>query len=285
MKTLLRTLALALLGTISMAAAEPNWKLVWADEFDKAGAPDPERWTPEVGMIRNQEAQYYTAGRKENVRVEGGKLVIEARKEKFANPRHTPGQTNDWRRLEFAEYTSGSITTRGKFEPRYGRIEVRAKIPSARGVWPAIWMLGTNISQVGWPRCGEIDIMEFVGYESGVVHANIHTGKYNHTRGTGKGSQHKVARPFDDFHIYAVEWHADKLDFFFDDQKYFTYAKEENAGTDVWPFDQPHYLILNFAVGGAWGGRQGIDEAAFPQRFEIDYVRVYEAPTRSLSRR
>lgn len=261
---------------LAAPAAESPWKLAWSDEFDQAGSPDPKKWTNEVGMIRNREAQFYTAGRLDNLRVEDGKLIIEARKETFANRRHEPGRTNDWRRQQFAHYTSGSLTTRGRFEPRYGRIEVRAKLPSARGVWPAIWMLGTNISQAGWPRCGEIDIMEFVGYDPGVVHANIHTGKYNHARGTGKGSQLKVERPFDDFHVYAAEWHADRIDFFFDDRKYFSYAKEENAGSDVWPFDQPHYLILNLAIGGAWGGRKGIDDAAFPQRFEIDYVRIYQ---------
>jgi beta-glucanase (GH16 family) len=270
---LLTAAALALQGM----AAEQNWNLVWSDEFDQAGAPDPARWTNEVGMIRNREAQYYAAGRSENIRVENGRLVIEARKEKFPNPGFDPARTNDWRRQEFAQFTSGSLTTKGKFQPRYGRIEVRAKLPSARGVWPAIWMLGTNITEVGWPRCGEIDIMEFVGYDPGAIHANIHTARYNHTRGTGKGNQIKVERPFDDFHVYAADWHPDRIDFYFDGKKYFTYEKEANAGADTWPFDQPHYLILNFAVGGAWGGRKGIDEAAFPQKFEIDYVRIYEA--------
>ena len=118
--------------------------------------------------------------------------------------------------------------------------------------------------------------MEFVGFEPNVIHANIHTEKYNHVRGTGKGSRLTVEKPFSAFHIYAVEWREDRLDFFVDDQKYFTYAKEPGATEDAWPFDQPFYLILNLAIGGAWGGQKGIDENIFPARYEIDYVRVFE---------
>ena len=264
-----------LLAAIVTARGAEAWKLVWSDEFDEAGAPDPRRWTNEVGFIRNREAQYYTVSRPENARIEGGRLIIEARKERFANPHHTPGSRNR-RSPEFAEYTSASLTTKGLSAWRDGRIEVRAKLPSGRGVWPAIWMLGTNMSTVGWPRCGEIDIMEYVGFDPHLIHANIHTTKYNHVKGTGKGSTVRVDSPFRDFHVYAVEWHADHLDFFVDDRKYFTYAKEPGAGEDVWPFDRPCYLILNLAIGGSWGGQQGIDDSIFPQRFEIDYVRVYE---------
>jgi beta-glucanase (GH16 family) len=153
---------------------------------------------------------------------------------------------------------------------------VRAKLPRGRGVWPAIWMLGVDRERAGWPRCGEIDMMEYVGFDPHVVHANIHTGKYNHVRGTGKGSQLRVEAPFDDWHIYALEWHSDRLDFFVDDKKFFTYTKEKEAREDVWPFDQPCYLILNLAIGGSWGAQRGIDDAIFPQRFEIDYVRIYQ---------
>ena len=152
----------------------------------------------------------------------------------------------------------------------------RVRVPAARGTWPAIWTLGTNRAQVGWPACGEIDIMEFVGYEPGVIHANVHTRAYNHARGTGRGDRTKVPDASEAFHVYAVEWHPDRMDFFVDDKRYFTYAKEKNAGADVWPFDQPHYLILNLAIGGAWGGQRGIDDAIFPQWFEIDYVRIYQ---------
>jgi beta-glucanase (GH16 family) len=269
-------LALTLITSGSICA-EQKWKLVWADEFDENGAPDPKRWTYEVGFIRNRELQYYTPARPENARVENGRLIIEARKEQFPNARHSPGST-DWRRVEFAEYTSASLTTQGLGEWKYGRIEVSAKLPRGRGVWPAIWMLGINRGAVGWPRCGEIDIMEFVGFDPHVIHANIHTAKYNHTRGTGKGSRLRVEAPFERFHLYAVEWHPDRMDFFVDDKKYFTYPKEPDAGEDVWPFDQPFYLLINLAIGGAWGGQKGIDDSIFPQRYEIDYVRVYQKP-------
>jgi beta-glucanase (GH16 family) len=267
-------LSVALLAA-SSAMAETKWNLAWADEFDSDGHPNATRWTNEVGFVRNRERQYYTAGRLENARVDGGRLIIEARKEKFPNARYTPGSTN-WQRAEFAEITSASLTTRGRAEWNRGRVEVRAKLPRGRGVWPAIWMLGVDRERVGWPKCGEIDIMEYVGFEPDIIHANIHTGKYNHVRGTGKGSRLRVEAPFDDWHVYALEWHSDRLDFFVDEKKYFTYAKENDAKTDVWPFDQPHYLILNLAIGGAWGGQRGIDDGIFPQRFEIDYVRVYQ---------
>jgi beta-glucanase (GH16 family) len=156
-------------------------------------------------------------------------------------------------------------------------VEVGAWLAQGGGVWPAIWMVCTNIREVGWPACGEIDIMEYVGFEPDVIHANIHTRKYNHVKGTGKGDRLKVEKPFDAFHVYAIEWSGEKIDFYVDEEKYFTYAKEDGAGDDAWPFDQPHYLILNLAIGGAWGGQKGINDSIFPVRYEIDYVRVYEA--------
>lgn len=236
-----------------------RWRLVWADEFDVDGLPDSARWTYEEGLIRNNEAQYYTRARPENARVEDGALIIESRKEQF----------------EGADYTSASVTTRGRAAWRYGRIEVRAKLPTGRGTWPAIWMLGTNISEVGWPECGEIDIMENVGFDPNRIHANIHTAAFNHADGTNKGASILVEEPYANFHVYAVEWYEDRMDFFVDERKTFTFANT-GGGIDEWPFDLPHYLIPNTAIGGAWGGRQGIDESIFPQRFTIDYVRVYE---------
>jgi beta-glucanase (GH16 family) len=137
-------------------------------------------------------------------------------------------------------------------------------------------MLGGNWGRVRWPACGEIDIMEFVGFNPHTIHANVHTQKYNHARGTGKGSTLRLESPSDAFHVYALEWFPDRLDFFVDDRKYFTY-ENEGAGTDSWPFDKPQFLILNVAIGGTWGGQKGIDDSIFPQRFEIDYVRVFEA--------
>ena len=236
-----------------------GWTLAWAEEFDRNGAPDPAWWEPEQGYVRNREAQYYTAGRRENARVEGGVLVIEARRD-------------DW---QGRTITSASLTTRGKRSFLYGRIEVRAKIPTGRGTWPAVWTLGDNMPEAGWPACGEIDILENVGFEPGKIHANIHCAAYNHTKRNGKGRGITVKEPWADFHVYAVEWYADRLDFFYDDTRYFTYRKESDDPA-AWPFATPHYLLLNLAIGGAWGGQKGIDETLFPHRFEVDYVRYYQ---------
>lgn len=239
--------------------APVSWTLVWADEFDREGLPDPEKWSYEEGFIRNHELQYYTSGRQENARVEDGNLVIEARRESFGE----------------AEYTSASLTTRGKASWRYGRVEVRAKLPTGRGMWPAIWMLGTNIDEVGWPECGEIDIMENVGFDPDLIHGNVHTKSFNHVLKTNKGAAIWVPDSHANFHVYAIEWFPDRIDFFVDDTKYLTF-ENSGAGTAEWPFDQPHYLIINAAIGGDWGGQEGVDDSIFPQRYYVDYVRVYE---------
>jgi beta-glucanase (GH16 family) len=275
MKTRTVTCLLALIAAPALAA---DWKLVWSDEFDKPGLPDPARWSYEEGFIRNNEAQFYTRERKENARVENGMLVIEARKEQYRNPAFDPNaneKSRGRRNREFADYTSASLNTRGKASWCYGRIEVRAKLPKGRGTWPAIWTLGNNMREVGWPACGEIDIMEFVGFNPGVVHANVHTRAYNHVKKTEKGSPITIPDASEAFHVYALEWDEQRLDFFVDDKKYFTF-KNEGTGAEVWPYDKEQYLILNLAIGGAWGGAKGIDEASFPQPYYIDYVRVYQ---------
>ncbi len=237
-----------------------EWELVWEDNFNTNGLPDENIWSYEVGYIRNNEAQYYTEKRTENARVEDGSLIIEARKD-------------NW---DGHEVTSASINTYNKKNILYGRIEARAKLPTGKGTWPAIWMLGTSIMNgAGWPDCGEIDIMENVGFDPNVIHANIHTKAYNHVLGTNKGNSTTIQKPYNNFHVYAVEWFEDHMDFYLDDKLYFTF-KNEKTGNDTWPFDKPHYLILNFAVGGAWGGQQGIDESIFPQKYYIDYVKVYK---------
>jgi beta-glucanase (GH16 family) len=272
-----RVLGLWFLCLLMQPAIAADWKLVWSDEFDKPGLPDPAKWNYEEGFIRNNEAQYYTRGRAENARVENGMLLIEARKEQFQNPSYHPAAaTGSYKRSKpFADYTSASLTTRAKASWTFGRIEVRAKLPYGRGTWPAIWMLGTNFSQAGWPACGEIDIMEFIGFDPGIVHANVHTRKYNHLQKNGKGSQIAVPDASQAFHVYALEWDSHNLNFFLDDKKYFTYANE-GSGEDSWPFDADQYLILNLAIGGGWGGAKGIDETCFPQKYYIDYVRVYQ---------
>jgi beta-glucanase (GH16 family) len=233
-----------------------GWTPVFADEFDAAGPLDPVKWGYETGYIRNGEKQYYTS-RPENVRAEGGHLVIEGRKERYQG----------------FDYTSASINTLARFEFTYGRVEVRAKLPAGTGAWPAIWMMGTNRAQVGWPTCGEIDIMENVGFDPLRIHGSVHTAAYNHTIGTQRTASVTIANPWEDFHLYAMEWYADHIDVFVDGQKYFTF-RNEGAGARVWPFDRAQYLLINLAIGGSWGGQKGIDEASFPQRYLVDYVRV-----------
>lgn len=237
-------------------------KLVWSDEFDTSGVPDSSKWGYETGYIRNNEMQYYT-NKPENARVEDGNLIIEARRDSSVIGNDT------------LKVTSASLITKGKQEWTYGKIEVRAKIPSFLGSWPAIWMLGSNIGEVGWPKCGEIDMMENVGFDPDTVHFNIHTEAYNHVKGTNKGKKVYLKDAASEFHVYTLEWNEDKLDFFLDSVKVFTF-NNEGKGPDVWPYDKPHYLILNLAVGGAWGGAKGVDLSALPQKFVIDYVRVYQ---------
>lgn len=266
----------AILGS-SLSSRAADWKLVWSDEFDRDGLPDATKWGCEVGFIRNQELQYYTAARPRNARVQDGKLIIEAHQERLKNPDYDPAAPERrWQRSrEFAAITSASLTTRGAASWTYGKVEVRAKLPTGRGTWPAIWMLGTNIQDVGWPACGEIDIMEHVGHEPDAVHANVHTRGYNHTRGNGRGKRLAFPGVEKDFHTYAVEWTKEKLEFFVDGKSFFT-CENDGQGVDSWPFDAPQYLILNLAIGGAWGGQQGVDDRIFPQQFIIDYVRVYQ---------
>lgn len=253
-------------------AAEPNapagMKLVWSDEFDRAGLPDPNKWDYEVGYVRNRERQYYTKGRRQNARVEGGHLVIEGRKETYAIPGARPGGR------KFAEYTSASLITRGKADWRYGRIEVRAKLPQGKGVWPAIWMLGHKFPATPWPACGEIDIMEFVGHTPDKIHANVHFRKDG--KHASKGGKITVDRPFDGFHVYALEWSAERMEFFFDGRKYFTFRVDaaEDGGRN--PFHKPQYLLINLALGGTWG--RELDDSVLPQKYLIDYVRVYQKP-------
>ena len=239
-----------------------TWELIWADEFDDEGLPDSEKWGYETGYVRNDELQYYTEKRTENARVEDGTLIIEARKDGGV-----PGATRG--------YTSASLHTKDTATWTYGRIEVRAKLPRGIGTWPAIWTLGVNIDEVGWPKCGEIDIMEHVGYDPGRLYGNIHTEAYNHVKRTNKGSSVYMPNPYEDFHIYAIEWFEDRIDFFIDGNKYFTF-ENEHTGVDAWPYDAPHYLILNLAIGGSWGGQKGVDDSIFPQPYVIDYVRVFK---------
>jgi beta-glucanase (GH16 family) len=243
--------------SVSGCAPKSEWELVWAEEFEYSGSPSGESWGYELGHIRNNELQYYSNSPK-NVSVGEGNCTIIARL-----------ASED-------SITSASINTLGRVDFLYGRIEVRARIPSALGTWPAIWMLGTNRMDMGWPQCGEIDIMENVGYDPDQIHANIHTGSYNHSIGTNKGNQIYVKDPQNDFHLYSVEWFEDHMDFFFDDSLYFSFQNDLTGNNDTWPFDKPHYLLLNLAYGGSWGGNEGVAPDLLPLRFDIDYVRYYK---------
>ncbi|MCL2709988.1 MAG: glycoside hydrolase family 16 protein [Planctomycetaceae bacterium] len=240
-------------------------KLVWFDEFDKDGLPDSTKWNYEKGYIRNRELQYYTVARKENAEVKDGNLIITARRDNA----EIDG--------EVREITSASLTTRGKGDWQTGRIEVRAKVPPGLGTWPAIWMMPTQSKYGGWPRGGEIDIMEYVGYEPNKIHFFLHTSKYNHTRGTGRGTSITVdnPKPHENFHVYAVEWFEDRIDWFMDDKKVYTVLNNE-PGWEAWPFDQDFYLILNFAFGGAWGATRGVNRDLLPLEYRIDYVRIFQ---------
>jgi beta-glucanase (GH16 family) len=238
-------------------------QLVWSDEFDGQGLPDDSKWGYEKGYVRNREMQYYTEKRLENVRMENGYLIISA--------------LNDSAMIdgEIRPVTSASITTRNKGDWKYGRIEVKAKLPSCLGTWPAIWMMPTKPTYGGWPKSGEIDIMEHVGYQPNNIHFFLHTEKYNHTKGSGRGLSIDCSDANKKFHIYAVEWFEDRIDWFFDETKVFT-VKNDEPGWEAWPFDHPFYLILNFAFGGAWGAQQGVDLDGLPQQYFIDYVRVFQ---------
>jgi beta-glucanase (GH16 family) len=242
------------------------WRLVWADEFNYNGLPDAKKWDYDVGGHGwgNKELQFYTARRKQNARVENGRLIIEARKESWKG----------------RDYTSARLVSRNKGDWTYGRFEVRAKLPSGRGTWPAIWMLPTGQTYGGWPNSGEIDIMEHVGFDPDVVHTSIHTRAYNHAINTQKTAQLKLPNSRTEFNVYAVEWTPEEIRGFVNDEHFFTFRNERltNSAADYrqWPFDQPFHLLLNLAVGGMWGGQQGVDPTIWPQRLEIDYVRVYQ---------
>lgn len=247
-------------------------KLVWNDEFNGEGLPNPEAWGYEVGYIRNNEEQYYTDARLENIFQKDGCLTIKTIKEDY-DISDKPG--NHGRKT--AKYTSAAIDTDGKLSWQYGRVEVRAQLPKGKGIWPAIWMMGDNIHQVGWPGCGEIDIMEYVGHTPATSHGTIHMRAKNGQNWTNvsKGNNVKLDAPEEQFYVYALEWTADKMLILVDDQVVLEFKKsEEESKTALWPFDQKFFIILNTAIGGAWGGE--IADGICPQEYKIDYVRVYQ---------
>ena len=246
-------------------------KLVWSDEFNGT-ALDTGKWHYDTAFNKqgwfNKEQQYYSAGRPENFRLGGGVLTIEARHEKL-----DPAKYPDW---GGQNYTSGRIYSQGAGWT-YGFYEIRAKLPCAPGTWPAIWMLPTNM--VKWPDDGEIDIMEQVGAEPNLIYASLHTGMFNHVKGTQRSAQKPVPTSCADFHIYQLDWRPDEILIGVDGQGILRVANDQPGGKGAWPFNVPFRMILNLAIGGDWAGAKGIDDAAMPQRMDVDYVRVWQVPT------
>jgi len=249
----------ACLALLPSAAAQSR-QLIWSDEFNGApgSPPDPAKWVYDLGGDGwgNHELEVYTANRG-NSHLDGqGHLVIEA-----LQP--DPGQ-----------FTSARLKTQGKFTLEYGRVEARIRIPSGRGIWPAFWMLGADIRSAGWPACGEIDIMENIGKEPDTVHATVHGPGYSGAKGIGKPFQIAAGQFAGDYHIFAVEWAPQRLDFMVDGHTYHSVTPASLPAGTLWVYDHPFFLILNLAVGGDWPGKPDAT-GVFPQTMLVDYVRVY----------
>lgn len=247
---------LAVVFILMFSGGQKAPELYWSEEFEGTEL-NTDIWNYQLGDgcpvlcgWGNDEAQEYT---KKNHRLEDGKLIITARKEESG-------------------YTSTRITTSGKMEFKYGRLEARAKLPQGYGIWPAIWLLGSNIEEVGWPGCGEIDVLEYLGREPGHIFTSLHTSdSYGNTVNTQKT---KIEGIEDGFHLFAMDWDPDQIRFFVDGEMVYRFNPEERTEA-IWPFDQPFYLILNMAIGGNFGGPE-IDETIFPQEFIIDYIRIFK---------
>lgn len=242
---------------------ENKYQLVWQDEFDYGGLPDSTKWKydtegNDVGW-GNNEAQYYTDANEKNAHVEKGVLKITAQKEDF----------------EGKKYTSARLVSLAGW--KYGKIEVHAKLTLGRGTWCAIWMMPSDWSfnDGNWPDIGEIDIMEHVGHDLGVIHASAHSKDYQWQKGTQKTATISIPDVSEEFHSYILEWTPDAIKAFVDDSLYFDY-KNDGLEETKWPYNKPFKVIVNVAVGGTWGSLEGIDEDAFPQTMEVDYVRVYQ---------
>ena len=262
---------LLLLGTCATTLAQ--WQLVWADEFNEDGPPSPKNWTFEKGFVRNNELQWYQS---ENATCQDGLLIIEGRREKRPNPNYKAGSTQWRENREHIEYTAASLLTRGLHQWQYGRFEMRGKIDTQPGIWPAFWTLGVKGE---WPSNGEIDIME---YYRGMLLANAAWGTKERYKAKWDDSKKPIST-FDDpdwaqkFHVWRMDWDAQSIRLYVDDELLNAVDLEETyneAEPRLNPFRQPHYLILNLAIGGDNGGDPS--GTAFPSRFEIDYVRVYQ---------
>ena len=253
--------------TKTTQGTQPKWTLVWSDEFNGPdnSSVDSSKWVSETGGNGwgNQELEYYTT-RQQNAYQLGGNLVINVLHENYTG---TDGVTR--------EYTSARLKTGAKFSQKYGRFEARIKIPQGQGIWPAFWMLGDDIDKVGWPKCGEIDVMENIGKEPALVHGTIHGPGYSGAGGIGSPFALPHEQKFaDDFHLYAVEWEPEAIRFYVDDHLYATRTPADLPKGAKWVYDHPFFLLLNVAVGGSWPGNPDAT-SVFPQTMLIDYVRVY----------
>jgi len=249
--------------TVDVPMASPAARPSWAEEFDGPRI-DPKTWRFDTSRNKrgwyNHERQYYAANRRENARIDDGALVIEARREHLS-------EKSDWGGQDYSSAKLISRQARG-----YGFYEIRAKLPCARGTWPAIWLLPESGT---WPDEGEIDLMEMVGWQASIVHATLHTALFNHTKGTQRGAEMAVPTSCDAFHRYQLDWQPDAITIGVDGRGYMRVANDQAGGEGAWPFTRPYNLILNLAIGGDWGGAKGVDEAALPQRMTIDYVRYW----------
>ena len=245
-----------------------KWSLAWADEFDgpTGSRPDQTRWVYDRGGSGwgNEELQTYT-DRLQNAVVRDGVLVITARAESFTGTDGIP-----------RSYTSARLKTQSHFAQTYGRFEARMQLPRGQGIWPAFWMLGADISAVGWPQCGEIDIMENIGREPAMVHGTIHGPGYSGGASLSGAASSADGRPFaDGYHVFAVEWEAAAIRWYVDGRQYFTQTPADLPAGGRWVFDHDHFLLLNLAVGGRWPGNPD-PTTTFPQELKVDYVRVYQ---------
>lgn len=244
------------------STAETEYKLIWSDEFEgeNGSSVDSDKWVIETGNNRgwgNNELQYYT-GNTGNVSIQDGNLVIKAVKED----------------KEGFKYTSARIKTQGKFQFKYGKIEMRARLPYGKGIWPAFWMLGHDIGSIGWPKCGEVDIMEFIGRLPDQIHGTLHGPEYNGSMGLTKSVTVKDDL-HDTCHTYSVEWDEDGIRWYFDGEEYHKILKDNLPSTYSWPYDKDFFILVNLAVGGNWPQNPD-DTTVFPQTYTIDYIRVYQ---------
>ena len=237
-----------------------NYALVWSDEFNTPGLPDSTKWGYEKGRVRNQELQYFTQKRLENARIEDTVLIIQARKELYNG----------------SDYTSASLISKGVGDWKYGKVEMNVKVPEGKGTWPALWMLPTYSEYGGWPKSGEIDILEYIGSIPNDLHFTTH---FEGDKVTGHESAHKavnaITQPYNKFIKLGIIWTPTKIEWYANGVKYHEYVKKAD-NYNVWPFDKDFYLILNMAYGGSWGGFDGLDDSKLPQKLLIDYVRVYQ---------